>query len=116
MDSGLYDDKLAGDITKDVYQTKHTTFMEQLNELRSKQSAVEDKVNKNDLPQRLALLKLTQKAAELYQTRTITQKRVILTKLFTSFTYRDGSVSVTYSKFASVIANKTLKTKEILRR
>lgn len=116
MDSDLYDDKLAGDITKDVYQTKHTSFMEQLNELRSKQSTLENKVNKNDLPQRLALLKLTQRAAELYQTRTIEQKRVILTKLFTSFTYRDGSVSVTYSKFASVIANKTLKTREILGR
>jgi DNA invertase Pin-like site-specific DNA recombinase len=116
MDSDLYDDKLAGDITKEVYQTKHATFMEQLNELRAKQGAVEDKVNKNDLPQRLALLKLTQKAAKLYQTRTIDQKRVILTKLFSSFTYRDGVVSVTYSKFASVIANKTLKTKEILGR
>ncbi len=116
MDSDLYDDKLAGDITKDVYRTKHATFMERLNELQSKQSAIEDKVNKNDLPQRLALLKLTQRAAQLYQTRTVDQKRVVLTKLFTSFTYCDGTVSVTYSKFASVIANKTLKTKEILGR
>ena len=116
MDSDLYDDKLAGDITKDIYQTKHTTFMEQLKDLRAKQTALEDKAKKNDLPQRLALLKLTQKAAELYQTRTINQKRVILTKLFTSFTYSDGAVSVKYSKFASVIANKTLKTKEILGR
>ncbi len=116
MDGDLYDDKLAGDITKDVYQTKHTAFMEQLNELRSKQTSLESKVNKNDLPQRLALLKLTQMAAKLYQTRTIDQKRVILTKLFSSLTYSDGAVSVKYSKFASVIANKTLKTKEILGR
>ena len=116
MDGDLYDDKLAGDITKDVYLTKHAAFMEQLNELRAKQSSLEDKAGKNDLPQRLALLKLTQKAAELYQTRTIDQKRVILTKLFSSFTYGDGAVSVKYSKFASVIANKTLKTKEILGR
>lgn len=116
MDGDLYDDKLAGDITKDVYQTKHAAFMEQLNELRSKQTSLENKVNKNDLPQRLALLKLTQMAAKLYQTRTIDQKRVILTKLFSSFTYSDGAVSVKYSKFASVIANKTLKTKEILGR
>lgn len=116
MDSDLYDDKLAGDITKDVYQTKQTTFIEQLNELRAKQTSLEDKAGKNDLPQRLALLKLIQKAAELYQTRTIDQKRVILTKLFSSFTYSDGAVSVKYSKFASVIANKTLKTKKILGR
>ena len=116
MDGDLYDDKLAGDITKDVYQTKHAAFIEQLNELRSKQVSLENKVNRNDVPQRLALLKLTQMAAKLYQTRTIDQKRVILTKLFSSFTYSDGAVSVKYSKFASVIANKTLKTKEILGR
>lgn len=116
MDGDLYDDKLAGDITKDIYQTKHAAFMEQLTELRAKQTALENKVSKNDLPQRLALLKLTQMAAKLYQTRTVEQKRVILTKLFSSFAYRDGSVSVTYSKFASVIANKTLKTKAVLGR
>lgn len=116
MDGDLYDDKLAGEIPKDVYQTKHASFMEQLNELRGKQTVLENKVNKNDLPQRLALLKLSQNAAELYKTRSISQKRVILTKLFSSFTYCDGAVSVTYSKFASVIANKTLKTKEILGR
>ena len=116
MDGDLYDDKLAGDITKDMYQAKHASFMEQLSELRSKQGTLETKVNKNDLPQRLALLKLTQMAAELYQTRTIDQKRVILTKLFSSFTYSDGAVSVKYSKFASVIANKTLRTNEILGR
>ena len=116
MDGDLYDDKLAGDITKDIYQTKHAAFMEQLNELRSKQISLENKANRNDLPQRLALLKLTQMAAKLYQTRTIDQKRVILTKLFSSFTYSDGAVSVKYSKFASVIANKTLKTKAILGR
>lgn len=116
MDGDLYDDKLAGDITKDIYQAKHTNFMEQLNDLRTKQTTLENKVSKNDLPQRLALLKLSQMAAQLYQTRTITQKRVILTKLFSSFIYSDGSVSVKYSKFAEVIANKTLKTKEILGR
>ncbi|MCB9819947.1 recombinase family protein [Candidatus Nomurabacteria bacterium] len=116
MDGDLYDDKLAGDITKDIYQAKHSSFMEQLKDLRTKQTTLESKVNKNDLPQRLALLKLTQMAAELYQTRTITQKRVILTKLFSSFTYGNGAVSVNYSKFAEVIANKSLKTKEILGR
>lgn len=115
MDADLYDDKLAGDIPRELYKTKHDTFMEQLGELKSQQSALESK-NKNDLPQRLALLKLSQKAAELYASRTTQQKRVILTKLFSSFTYSDGAVSVKYSKFAEVIANKTLKTKEILGR
>ena len=115
MDGELYDDKLSDEITRDLYQTKHEGFMSQLRELEDKRANVEAK-NKNDLPQRLALLRLSQKAAELYATRTIEQKRVILTKLFSLFTYSDGAVSVKYSKFAAVIANKTLKTKEILGR
>lgn len=115
MDADLYDDKLAGDIPKDIYQSKHASFMEQLDDLRKQKDRLESKA-KNNLPQRLALLKLSQRAAELYASRTIEQKRVILTKLFSSFIYSNGSVSVTYSKFAEVIANKSLKTRQILGR
>lgn len=116
MDNALYDDKLAGDISKDIYTTKHAVFEEQLKELRDKQAKIEYKANKNDIPQRIALLNLTQNAAKPYQTRTIDQKRIILTKLFSSLTYQDGVVSVIYSKFASAVADKSLKTKLILGR
>ncbi|MCA9329154.1 hypothetical protein KDA11_00775 [Candidatus Saccharibacteria bacterium] len=112
MDGDLYDDKLANEITKDKYQAKHTDIIEQLGKLRSKQTALESKVNNIDLLQRLTLLNLTQMVAERYQTRTIEQKRVILTNFFSSFTYSDDVVSVKCSKFASVIANKSLKTKK----
>lgn len=115
MDSVMYDDKLAGEISRETYDTKHETFMVQLRELESKRDSLLAS-NENDLEQRLALLNLSQKAADLYQTRTITQKRVIITKLFSRITYNDGAVSVTYSKFAAVIANKSLKTREILGR
>jgi hypothetical protein len=64
----------------------------------------------------IAFTKLSQKAAELYDSRTIKQKRIIITKLFSRITYRDGSASVTYSNFTEVIANKTLKIGAILGR
>lgn len=113
MDGELYDDKLAGDISREVYNTKHTAFMEQRAELQSRRDTIAAS-NTNDLEQRLALLNLSQKAAGVFQTRTIEQKRVILTKLFSSITYNNGSVSVTYSKFAEVVAEKTLQTKQII--
>lgn len=115
MDNGLYDDKLAGDISREVYQTKHDSFMEQMTELEDKRDKVGRSVA-NDLEHRLMLLDLSQKAAELYQTRSIEQKRIIITKLFSSITYTNESVSVKYSKFAEVVANKSLKTREILGR
>ncbi|MBP6037833.1 MAG: hypothetical protein KA604_00650, partial [Candidatus Saccharimonas sp.] len=58
--------------------------------------------------------KLSQKAAELYDTRSINQKRVIITKLFQNITFEQGFVSVKYKELAQVIANKSLKTREIL--
>lgn len=115
MDSELYDDKLSGDITRDMYDTKHAAFMEQKAELEAKRDVAIERGD-SDLEQRLALLDLSQKAAAIYQTRTIEQKRVIITKLFSRITFNNGSVSVKYSKFAEVIAEKTLKTRQILGR
>ncbi len=115
MNNELYDDKLAGDITRDMYDTKHAHFMAQKTELENKRDALAEGA-RSDLEQRLVLLNLSQKAAEIYQTRTIEQKRLIIIKLFKSITFNNGSISVTYTNFVKVIANKTLKTKEILGR
>ena len=113
MDNELYDDKLAGDISRETYDAKHDNFIEQRAELETKRDKVA-KRSASDLEQRLALLNLSQKAAEIYQTRTIEQKRLILTKLFRSITFNNGSVSVTYTNFVKVIADKSIKTREIL--
>ena len=115
MDNELYDDKLAGDITRDMYDTKHAHFAAQKAELEAKRDALVEGTQ-SDLEQRLALLNLSQKAAEIYQSRTVEQKRLIIIKLFKSITFNNGSMSVTYTNFVKVIANKTLKTKEILGR
>lgn len=113
MDNELYDDKLAGDITRDMYDIKHAHFMAQKTELESKRDALLEGTQ-SDLEQRLALLNLSQKAAEIYQTRTVAQKRLIITKLFSNVTFNNGSVSVKYSNFVKVIADKSLKTRQIL--
>ncbi len=113
MDSELYDDKLAGEISREVYESKHAHFMAQKAELEANRVKIELDTA-SDLNQRLALLNLSQKAAEIFQTRTVEQKRLIITKLFSDITSYNGSVSVTYTNFVSVIADKTVKTKEII--
>ncbi|HKU18096.1 MAG TPA: recombinase family protein [Candidatus Saccharimonadales bacterium] len=115
MDGELYDDKLAGDISRETYDAKHRNFMEQKAEMETKRDKVAAR-NSSDLEQRLALLNLSQKAAEIYKTRTVEQKRLIIIKLFSSITFNNDSVSVAYTNFVKVIANKTLKTREILGR
>jgi beta-glucosidase-like glycosyl hydrolase len=115
MDSELYDDKLTGDISRETYEAKHSNFMEQKAELQAKWDKVA-KRSASNLEQRLALLNLSQKATEIYQTRTIEQKRLILTKLFGSIVFNNGSISVTYTNFVKVIADKSIKSREILGR
>lgn len=113
MDSQLYDDKLAGDITKEKYDEKHQQFVNQKAELENQRAKL-DENKKKSLAQRLVLLELSQKAASLYQTKTPEQKRLIITKLLSNITSNDDSVSVSYTKFANVIAQNVLKTKEII--
>ena len=113
MENELYDDKLAGEISRETYTAKHANLQAQQVELEDKRSKLSDGTG-NRVEQRLALLNLSQKAAEIYQTRTIEQKRLIITKLFKSITSFNGSVSVTYTNFVRVIADKTLQTRAIL--
>lgn len=109
----LYDDKLAGDISADKYKEK-------LTELTSQRAALEAQLDKHDttaglrLEQRLVLLELSQKAAEIYPNKTPEQKRLIITKLFTELTFTDDSLSVTFTNFTRVIAQKVQKTHKLI--
>lgn len=113
MDEMLYDDKLAGEISKDRYEEKHKLFREQKAELESQLANIDVTIGER-LEQRLVLLELSQKAADLYARKTPEQKRLIISKLFDSVTLKGGSVSVKYSKFAEAIADKVLKTRNIM--
>ena len=113
MDSRLYDDKLAGEISREMYQSKHDAFMAQIGELEAEKERLERALD-SKTEKIIAFTKLSQKAAELYDTRSIKQKRVIITKLFQNITFEQDFVSVKYKELAQVIANKSLKTREIL--
>lgn len=113
MDSNLYDDKLSGDISTERYEQKHT-------ELVFEQAKLEDRLAKIDqtmglkLEHKLVLLELSQKASDLYSKKSPEQKRMIITKLFERFDYKDGNISVTYTNFARAIAQNVLKTSNLL--
>jgi hypothetical protein len=66
------------------------------------------------LEQRLVILELSQRAADLYAKKTPEQKRLIIFKLFEKVGLKGGAVSVKYSKFAEVIAEKVQKTLNLM--
>ncbi len=113
MDEALYDDKLSGEITKEKYTEKHEQFMVQKNEILTQIATFDDAMSER-LEQRLVILELSQKAAELYVKKTPEQKRLIISKLFEKLTIKGGTLSVKYSKLAETIADKVQKTTNLM--
>lgn len=113
MDSNLYDDKLSGEISASTYAEKHEAFTEQRQALEAKLAGIDRTMSKG-LEQRLVLLELSQKSAEIYKKKSPNQKRIIISKLFDEFKYEGGILSVNYTKFALAIAQNVQKTHQIL--
>jgi DNA invertase Pin-like site-specific DNA recombinase len=113
MDEGLYDDKLAGDISAEKYQEKHGEFMKQKEELERQLTSIDRSLG-NRLDQALVLLELSQKAAEIFPKKTPQQKRLIITKLFKKVTFDSDSLSVSFTNFAQVIANNVEETRKLI--
>jgi site-specific DNA recombinase len=113
MDDRLYDDKLAGEITQEKYETKHAEFRGQKAKLQEQMQAIDQSAGRR-LDQTLVLLELSQQAAQIYAGRTPQQKRLIITKLFEHITLESESLSVEYTEFTRVIAQNVIETKELI--
>jgi site-specific DNA recombinase len=115
MDDMLYDDKLAGLVSAERYQEKHDGFMSELNGLEKQKGGVSQKYEEKYM-KGISDIELSQDAKRLFADANVTNddKRVILTKLFASISLKDNIVSVTYTKLAQAIAQKSVQTREIL--
>ena len=113
MEDGLYDDKLAEEITKEKYMEKHE-------QLKAQQAELRDKLNKAQksfgvrLDERLVILELSQKAATIYANKTPEQKRLIITKLFSKLISNNDSLSVGFTSFAQAIADRSELSRNLL--
>jgi magnesium-transporting ATPase (P-type) len=103
----------SGEISKERYEEKHGQFMKQKAEIESQLTNIDASMSER-LEQRLVILELSQKAADLYAKKTPEQKRLIISKLFENLTLKGGVVSVKYSKFTEAIADKVQKTRNLL--
>lgn len=113
MDSNLYDDKLSGEISIERYEIKRAEIAKEKVVLEQKLDKIDETISAR-LEQKLVLLELSQKAAELYPKKSPDQKRIIITKLFRSLTYKDDSVSVTYTNFSRAIAQNVQLTRNLI--
>lgn len=116
MDDMLYDDKLAGDITPERYESKHKSIQEQIHLTRD-ELAVADATSASKHQEAVDIIKLTQTAKDQYLADEMPNeaKRSILTELFESVTLKDNSVSVKFTFFAESVARRSAKTKQIMK-
>ena len=112
MEDMLYDDKLAGDITIERYESKKADIKRRIEEL-SDELLVADTTVESKHHEAIDLIELTQDAYDQYLGSELDndQKRNILTKLFDSVVYENNSVSVKYSYLAGSIAKRSEETR-----
>lgn len=106
MEDVLYDDKLSGCITQEKYAEKHEHFQTEKAELEEELKLL-DVSRELQFEYGMTILELSQKAAKIYSQKTPEQKRIILSELFHSMTVNGAAISVTYTKLADAIAQKT---------
>ena len=111
----LYDDKLAGEITKERYYAKKADIQKQLTELRD-QLGVAATTTQETHEDAVEIMELTQHAKAQYTDADMGNdaKRTILTKLFDEVVYMSGSVSVKLSFLAESIAKRSDETRQIM--
>lgn len=115
MDDILYDDKLSGLISSERYQTKHNSFVSEINELQRQQGGISQEYETKYM-NGISEIELSQDAKRLFADENTSNddKRIILTKLFEKISLQNGSISVTYTKMAQAIARNSGLSKEIL--
>jgi len=116
MDEMLYDDKLAGEITQERYDSKHADMLKQVEQLKD-DLLIADSTSIEKHQQAINLIKLTQTAKDEYLSENLTneQKRTILAELFESVDYEDNSISVESTKLVKLIEEKVYVSKQILK-
>jgi site-specific DNA recombinase len=113
MDDILYDDKLSGEITPSKYKEKHDIFVVQKAELLTQLDSV-DKTTSHRLERKFAILELSQNAAQIYAQKAPEQKRLIISKLFSKLTLKEGILSVSYTDFAQALSEKVFETRNVM--
>ena len=111
----LYDDKLAGEITKERYDAKKADIQKQLTELRD-QLGVAAATTQEVHEDAVEIMELTQHAKAQYTDADMGNdaKRTVLTKLFDEIVYASNSVSVKLSFLAESIAKRSDETRQIM--
>jgi len=100
----LYDDKLDGGITKDLYQRKFVQYVQQQQELVTAMDK-HQAAGQRYLELGSKILEVAQKAKALFMARSDSEKRQLLGLIFSNLTLDGRKLEYTYKKAFSVLAD-----------
>ncbi len=92
-----YGDKLDGIITEEFWLSKSKEWRKEQEKVRDS-IAAHEKANQNYFDQDVEMLKLANKAYDLYRVRNLSEKRAVLNVLVSNFTVNGENVVPTYKK------------------
>ena len=110
MDEALYDDKLAGVITQERYESKHESFMSEIETLELAMASFDSSVTERKR-RGIYMLELSQRAAKYYDEKDDDEKRQILIELFENIVFKNDAVSVSLKDRAELIAKYSSTTR-----
>ncbi len=100
MESNLYDDRLAGYITKEKYEEKRRQFAKQAAEIAKRMAMLSESQNTEVVPAQE--VQYDNPIVELYLKSTPHHKRIIMSALFKKIVVKEGGVLILRNKTVSV--------------
>ena len=100
----LYEDRLAGYITLEKYQARAKQTEAEISSLEAKLDSHNDEVEAK-VADNISIVELSQKAAEIYATATIADKRRIIQSLFEDIKSDGGGIKIRPTKLAQIITD-----------
>ena len=111
----LYEDRLAGYITLEKYQTKHDEIQSEIKALENDLSGLEGNTIEK-MEDNISILRLTQEAVKIYKISEMETKRLIITSLFDNIETDGSELKIHLTKLSQVIADRNLASQMILSR
>ena len=111
----LYEDRLAGYITLEKYQTKHGQIQSEIKALEDDLDGLEGNIMEK-MEDNISILRLTQEAVKIYKISETGTKRLIITSLFDNLETAGPELKIHLTKLSQVIADKSLASQMIVSR
>lgn len=114
MDETLYEDKLAGEITRERYNDKHQSFIAEIKEIESQIKSLSTDMEE-EIEKRITVLQLTQRAKEEYVAGDSERRREIINDLIESIEIDVHFIRIKVTEFVAMIADSSLQSRELIK-